>query len=108
MKGSDGEAGRSGGEPDEAISFEAALERLEGVVDRLEGGELPLEEALACFEEGVQLTRLCASRLETAERRIEVLLRDGDTLLARPFDEEDAAGGSEGEAEDAEEAEEVG
>ncbi|MBW2269382.1 MAG: exodeoxyribonuclease VII small subunit [Deltaproteobacteria bacterium] len=76
---------RAEGEP----SFEAGLERLEAIVDRLEQGELPLEEALAAFEEGVALTRRCAGQLEVAERRIEELVKDGDNWLTRPFEAAD-------------------
>jgi exodeoxyribonuclease VII small subunit len=73
-----------------ALSFEGALERLEAIVDELERGELPLEQALAAFEEGVGLSRRCAETLEAAERRIEVLA-DGDGAT-RPFEApEDAA-----------------
>lgn len=57
-------------------SFEAALERLEGSVTRLEEGEMPLEEALELFESGVKLSRQCQSTLEEAERRIEILVAD--------------------------------
>lgn len=68
----------------EPLSFERALERLERIVDELETGELPLEDALAAFEEGVGLSRRCAETLEAAERRIEVLAgEDGET---RPFE----------------------
>ena len=59
------------GEP----TFEEALGQLEALVARLEAGELPLEEALRAFEEGVRLTRLCAARLEDAERRVHLLTR---------------------------------
>ena len=75
-----------------ALSFEEALERLESVVERLEGGEIELEEALAVFEEGVELSRRCASQLEDAERRIEVLGADGSAEI-RPFDEPDPGEG---------------
>jgi exodeoxyribonuclease VII small subunit len=68
------------------IAFEAALAQLEEVVDRLEGGELDLEVALASFEQGVRLTRQCAEQLDTAERRIEVLMKEGDGLMVRPFE----------------------
>ena len=67
------------------LSFEAALARLEEVVDRLEAGDLELEAALASFEEGVRLTRQCAEQLGAAERRIEVLLQEGNEWVARPF-----------------------
>ncbi len=68
------------------LSFEAALARLESIVARLEGGDLELEAALASFEEGVALSRRCAEQLERVERRIEVLVRDGDQWVARPFE----------------------
>ena len=66
--------------------FEDALERLESIVDRLESGDLPLEQALAVFEEGVKLTRQCAEQLSRTERRIEVLVREGEELVERPFE----------------------
>jgi exodeoxyribonuclease VII small subunit len=74
-------------------TFEMQLAALERVVRELERGDLPLEESLKLFEEGVRLSRECQERLNQAERRIEVLLRDGE---GRPvlgaFDEEDASG----------------
>jgi exodeoxyribonuclease VII small subunit len=57
-------------------SFEAALQRLENIVQRLEKGELPLEESLVLYEEGVRLARLCHGKLEEAEGKIELLLKD--------------------------------
>jgi exodeoxyribonuclease VII small subunit len=59
-------------------TFEEALGQLEALVTRLEAGDLPLEEALRAFEEGVRLTRLCAERLEDAERRVRLLTRRPD------------------------------
>lgn len=76
----------------EQLSFEAALERLESLADRLEQGDLPLEAALAAFEEGVRLSRRCAAQLGEAERRIEILVRDGGELVARPFEAPEDAG----------------
>ncbi len=74
------------GDEDEAPpSFEVALERLEGIVDHLEGGDLALEEALAEFEEGVKLSRHCAAYLRDAERKIEILTREGDAVIAEPL-----------------------
>jgi exodeoxyribonuclease VII small subunit len=70
----------------EEPSFEVALARLEALVDRLEGGDLALEQALAAFEEGVALARRCAAQLGDAERRIEVLLREGGGWVTRPFE----------------------
>ncbi len=71
----------------EVLSFEAALERLAGLVDRLEGGDLELEESLGVFEEGVGLSKQCATKLEAAERKVEQLVREGGEWLARPFDD---------------------
>ena len=57
-------------------SFEASLDALEEIVHQLEGGDLPLEKSLELFEEGIRLSRQCQERLNQAERRIEILLRD--------------------------------
>jgi exodeoxyribonuclease VII small subunit len=59
-------------------TFEASLSNLEKIVRRLEEGDLPLEESLKLFEDGVRLSRECQERLNQAERRIEVLLKDAD------------------------------
>jgi exodeoxyribonuclease VII small subunit len=70
------------------IQFEEALTRLEAVVNRLESGELPLEESLRLFEEGVHLTKVCTHRLEEAERRITILLKNERGEIAEtPFKE---------------------
>jgi exodeoxyribonuclease VII small subunit len=58
--------------------FEAAIAELESIVKRLEEGDLPLEASLQLYERGVQLSRFCHSRLEEAERRIEVLNERGE------------------------------
>ncbi|HMJ07475.1 MAG TPA: exodeoxyribonuclease VII small subunit [Pyrinomonadaceae bacterium] len=62
-------------------TFEASLNELEAVVQQLENGDLPLEESLKLFEDGVRLSRECRERLTSAERRIEVLMKDGDGNL---------------------------
>jgi exodeoxyribonuclease VII small subunit len=67
-------------------TFEEALGQLEAVVTRLEGGDLPLEEALRAFEEGVRLARVCAARLEDAEQRVRLLTQAPDGTEAEvPF-----------------------
>ncbi len=71
----------------ETPSFEAALKQLEEIVARLEKGELPLEESLKLYEEGIRLSRLCHAKLEEAEGRIEQLLKD-----SRGEAQKDAAG----------------
>ena len=58
--------------------FEAAIAELESIVKKLEEGDLPLEASLQLYERGVQLSRFCHSRLEEAERRIEVLNERGE------------------------------
>jgi exodeoxyribonuclease VII small subunit len=58
-------------------SFEAALQKLEQIVQRLEKGELALEESLVLYEEGVRLSRIGHAKLEEAEGKIELLLKDG-------------------------------
>lgn len=72
----------------EEPSFEEALQRLETIVDRLEAGDVELEAALADFEQGVALSRRCAGQLDAAQRRIDVLVREGEKWIARPFESE--------------------
>ena len=72
--------------PDEP-TFEQALQQLEQIVQKLEKGELPLEDSLRLYEEGIRLSRLCHGKLEEAEGRIEVLMKD-----ARGEAVKDAAG----------------
>ncbi|MCC5862760.1 MAG: exodeoxyribonuclease VII small subunit [Gammaproteobacteria bacterium] len=71
--------------PAEAVDFEQALEALEGLVERLEGGELPLEQALSAFEEGVRLTRECQRALRAAEQKVAMLTGEGETAEPEPF-----------------------
>ncbi|MEO8041041.1 MAG: exodeoxyribonuclease VII small subunit [Acidobacteriota bacterium] len=65
-----------------AKTFESSLAELEKIVEQLENGELSLEESLKLFETGVKLSRECRERLSDAERRIEVLMKDGDGKLS--------------------------
>lgn len=58
--------------------FEAAIAELETIVKKLEEGDLPLEKSLELFERGVQLSRFCHTRLEDAEKRIEILNERGE------------------------------
>lgn len=64
-----------------AKTFESSLGDLEKIVRKLEDGDLSLEESLKLFEDGVKLSRECQERLNQAERRIEVLLKDSDGKL---------------------------
>ncbi len=69
--------------------FEEALERLEEIVKKMEAGEMTLEESLKAFEEGIRLSRLCARKLDEADRRVEILLRQDGEIVAKPFAEEE-------------------
>lgn len=62
-------------------SFEATLRSLEVVVERLESGELSLEEALSCFEEGVRCAARCQEQLKAVESKVEMLLKQQDGTL---------------------------
>jgi exodeoxyribonuclease VII small subunit len=72
-------------------NFEGSLAALEKIVRELERGDLPLEKSLELFEQGVRLSRECQERLNQAERRIEILLRDeeGRPVLSAFEDEEE-------------------
>jgi exodeoxyribonuclease VII small subunit len=70
--------------------FEASLARLEEIVEELEKGDLPLEKSLKLFEEGIKLSRVCNKRLEEAERKVEILVKDKNgNIKAEPFNEEE-------------------
>ena len=70
--------------------FETALARLEEIVGELEKGDIPLEQSLKLFEEGIKLSRICNKRLEEAERKVEILIKDKDGVVrAEPFAEEE-------------------
>jgi len=73
------------GPEEKAPSFEAALKQLEEIVQRLEKGELSLEESLGLYEDGVRLARHCHAKLEEAEGKIELLMKDarGEPLVDR-------------------------
>ena len=67
------------------VDFEQALGELEAVVERLEHGDMPLEEALKQFERGIELTRGCQASLKQAEQRVEILLRKTPEAEPEPF-----------------------
>ena len=68
--------------PDAKLSFEAALGRLETIVESMESGEVPLAELLAKFEEGTKVLKTCEARLEEAELKIEQLRKQKDGSVA--------------------------
>lgn len=61
------------------LSFEQALEQMTQLVEKLESGELPLEESVAAFEQGVQLSRRCESLLDEADQRLQILGSNEET-----------------------------
>jgi exodeoxyribonuclease VII small subunit len=77
-----------------APDFEASLAELESIVEKLEQGDLSLDDSLKQFERGVQLTRVCQSALTQAEQKVEILLRKtggaaGENFEATPFEADD-------------------
>ncbi|HEX4051420.1 MAG TPA: exodeoxyribonuclease VII small subunit [Steroidobacteraceae bacterium] len=72
--------------PAGAAPFEQTLAQLEALVVRLESGELPLDEALRSFEQGVRLTRECQAALSSAQQKVQLLLQRGETAVLEEFD----------------------
>lgn len=72
------------------VDFEAGMRELEQIVERLEQGDLPLEESLAAFERGVALTRNCQVALKEAEQKVEILLKRAGDSRPEPFEPEEA------------------
>jgi exodeoxyribonuclease VII small subunit len=67
--------------------FEKALAELESLVERLERGDLPLDEALKSFERGVALTRHCQAALQAAQQKVEILLKRAGETTIEPFEQ---------------------
>lgn len=75
-------------------TFESAIERLEAIVDQMESDKMPLEELLVRYEEGVKLVKLCSEKLESAEKRIEIIARTaGGKPRVTEFEPSEASGG---------------
>ena len=70
--------------------FETAMRDLEALVDRLEQGDLPLEESVAAFERGVTLTRACQTALKEAEQKVEILLKKAGEPTVEDFTPEES------------------
>ena len=73
---------------EESTSFEQALARLETLVKEMEGGTLSLDRMMACFEEGSQLVKVCETKLNEVEKKIEILVKKGDAQSTQPFQPE--------------------
>ena len=71
-----------------AVRFEESLAELEQLVERMEQGNLPLEESLKLFERGVQLTRACQKALKEAEQKVQILLEENGEPTLQPFTDE--------------------
>jgi exodeoxyribonuclease VII small subunit len=67
------------------VSFEIAINELESIVSQLESGDLELEQSLALFERGIELTRLSQSKLQEAEQKVQILMAKQDQLELQPF-----------------------
>jgi exodeoxyribonuclease VII small subunit len=78
---------------DAPVDFELAMRDLEELVERLEQGDLPLEESLATFERGVMLTRACQTALKEAEQKVEILLKKAGEPAVEAFPSEDIKAG---------------
>jgi exodeoxyribonuclease VII small subunit len=79
-----------------ANEFERAFQQLEKIVQRLESEELPLDESLQLFEEGIRLSRFCNQKLEEVEKKIELILADAkDQPVTEPFEMEEEPAPSE-------------
>ncbi len=75
---------------DNGISFESALNRLEQIVSELENGEIPLEDSLKLYEEGISLYRFCINKLNELQGKIEILMKEVDgTFIRKDFSLDD-------------------
>lgn len=68
--------------------FEDSMSELEHLVERMEQGQMPLEEALKTFERGIQLSRICQKALQDAEQKVQILMDDKNDLTFKPFTDE--------------------
>lgn len=73
-------------EAENEMPFEQAMARLEEVVAKMEEPDVPLEEAIELFQEGMRLSKLCGDKLDKVEQKIEMLIREEGKMAARPFD----------------------
>lgn len=71
--------------PETTPSFEQAMDKLEQIVALLESGDVPLEQAIELFQEGMKLSSLCGQKLEQVERKIEILMEEEGGFVKKPF-----------------------
>lgn len=67
------------------LKFEEMMEKLESIMRDLESGQMPLDESLERYEEGVKLLRLCRKRLDETKRKVEILVKKGGKIETEPF-----------------------
>ncbi|NQT23204.1 MAG: exodeoxyribonuclease VII small subunit [Candidatus Omnitrophica bacterium] len=73
------------------MKFEEAIKKLEGIVEKLENGDLPLEDSLAKYEEGIKLSRICQKKLVVAKKKVEILVKGKDgKLKLESFEDEES------------------
>ncbi len=71
------------------MSFEEALVELEGIVEKLEKGQLSLDESLGLFEKGIKLVKECNMKLKSAQMKVEKLIEENEELRTEPFEVEE-------------------
>lgn len=69
----------------ESLNFEQAMDKLERIVEQLETGDVPLEQAIALFQEGMSLSHFCSQKLEQVEQKIEMLIEEDGSFSKKPF-----------------------
>jgi exodeoxyribonuclease VII small subunit len=70
------------------LTFEKAIEELEGIVKKLEGGKATLDETLELFEKGMELGKYCSEKLDNIEKKIEILVKGSGDVKKEPFEED--------------------
>ncbi len=70
---------------DKDIKFEKAMARLEEIVQSIEKGDLSLEDSLNIFEEGIRLSQVCMAKLDEADKKVEILMKDRGKTVLKPF-----------------------
>ena len=74
-------------QPNVALNFENAMDRLEAIVEQMESGKLPLEDLIVRYEEGMNLVKICQERLASAEQKIEIIARNSaGKLIVKDFE----------------------
>ena len=75
--------------PEKQLSFDKALAQLEEIVQNMESGSLPLEKMMGQYERGMSLISFCSAKLNEVEKKIEIMTKKGDKVVAEPFEPEE-------------------